>query len=279
LNGIEIIRRVLAAKWLNRIRGTLIAVPIVNVMGCIHRSRYLPDRRDLNRCFPGSEKGSLGARIANLFVRDILSKVNYAIDLHTGAINRPNLPQVRVHLENEKAAMMARSFGVPVILDAPIRDGSFRGAGDDLGVPIMTYEAGEAMRFHEHSIDAGVFGVRNVMESLSMLPKSKRKRCLTSFVAKSSQWVRSPADGILRSYIKLGQRIHRGELIGIVDGPLGGSAEPIHAAFSGIVVGATNLPLVNEGEALFHIARFEEIDQVQATVEEFRTELSQQPAN
>ncbi len=138
LNGIEIVRRVINSRWIGKLRGTLIAVPIVNVLGIIQRSRYLPDRRDLNRCFPGSEKGSLGARVANLFVQEILKKCQFAIDLHTGAVHRDNLPQVRVHLDNPLAAAMAHAFGVPVIIDAPIRDGSLRGAGDDLGIPIIT---------------------------------------------------------------------------------------------------------------------------------------------
>lgn len=273
LNGIDIVRRVLASNWLNKLRGTLIAVPIVNVMGCIHRSRYLPDRRDLNRCFPGSERGTLGARIANLFVEHILKQCDCAIDLHTGAIHRPNLPQVRVHLDNQRAEAMAKDFGVPVILDAPIRDGSFRGAGDDLNIPIITYEAGEALRFDEYSIAAGVQGVRNVMAGLDMVPRSRRKNTTTSFVAKSSAWVRAPSDGILRSYVRLGQRIARGDVLGVVDGPLGGRPEPVKVNFSGIVIGATNLPLVNAGEAVYHIARFEAIDEVEASVEEFRSEL------
>ena len=274
LNGIEVVRRVLKAPWLKNLRGTLIAVPMVNVLGIIQRSRYLPDRRDLNRCFPGSEKGSLGGRIANLFVQEILTKCQYAIDLHTGAAHRSNMPQIRVHLENQQAAELAQAFGVPLVIDAPIRDGSLRGAGDDLDIPIITYEAGEALRFDEPAIATGVKGVRNVMTHLQMLPPRKSSRARPpSFIARSSSSVRAPADGLFRSNLQLGDRVARGEVLGIIDGPLGGSEIPVTSPFAGIVIGNTNLPLVNEGEALLHLGRFDDIDDVETVVEEFRQEF------
>ena len=274
LNGIEVVRRVLKSPWIKNLRGTLIAVPMVNVLGIIHRSRYLPDRRDLNRCFPGSEKGSLGGRIANLFVQEILTKCQYAIDLHTGAANRSNMPQIRVHLENQQAAELAQAFGVPLVIDAPIRDGSLRGAGDDLGIPIITYEAGEALRFDEAAIRVGVKGVRNVMTHLKMLPPRKSSIPKPpTFVAKSSVWVRAPADGLFRSKLHLGDRVSRGDVLGIIDGPLGGSEIPVLAPFAGIIIGNTNLPLVNEGEALLHLGRFDDIDDVESVVDEFRQEF------
>ncbi|MEC8814069.1 MAG: succinylglutamate desuccinylase/aspartoacylase family protein [Pseudomonadota bacterium] len=274
LNGIEVVRRVLKAPWLKNLRGTLIAVPMVNVLGIIQRSRYLPDRRDLNRCFPGSEKGSLGGRIANLFVQEILTKCQYAIDLHTGAAHRSNMPQIRVHLENQQAAELAQAFGVPLVIDAPIRDGSLRGAGDDLDIPIITYEAGEALRFDEPAIATGVKGVRNVMTHLQMLPPRKSSKARPpSFIARSSSWVRAPADGLFRSNLQLGDRVARGEVLGIIDGPLGGSEIPVTSPFAGIVIGNTNLPLVNEGEALLHLGRFDDIDDVETVVEEFRQEF------
>lgn len=278
LNGIEITRRILAAPWLKQLRGTLIAVPMVNVLGVIHRSRYLPDRRDLNRCFPGSEGGSLGGRIAHLFVQELLDKCEYAIDLHTGAIHRSNMPQIRVHLENQRAADLAHAFGLPLIIDAPIRDGSLRGAGDDLGIPIITYEAGEALRFDEPAIQAGVKGIRNVMTHLGMLPQRRNPpKPLNTYVAKSSSWVRAPADGLFRTRLQLGDRVTRGELLGIIDGPLGGNETEVTAPFGGIVIGATNLPLVNLGEALLHIGRFDDIDDVETVVDEFRQEVDMTP--
>lgn len=274
LNGIEIIRRVINSHWISKLRGTLIAVPIVNVLGIIQRSRYLPDRRDLNRCFPGSERGSLAARVANLFVQEILCKCQFAIDLHTGAIHRDNMPQVRVHLDNVKAAEMAHAFGVPLIIDAPIRDGSLRGAGDDLGIPIITYEGGEALRFDEPAIKAGVDGVRNVMLHLNMLPPRKRpKKSFESFVAKSSNWVRAPADGLFRSHVMLGKSVERGQVLGVINGPLGDGEIQVPSPYTGVIIGISHLPLVNEGEALVHVAFFEAMDDVTNVVEEFQQEM------
>ena len=169
---------------------------------------------------------------------------------------------------------MANAFGVPLVINAPIRDGSLRGAGDDLGIPIITYEAGEALRFDEPAIRAGVKGARNLMTHLKMLPPRKSpKRVSESFVAMSSSWVRAPSDGLFRSYFVLGDRISRGDLLGIIDGPLGGSETAVKAPFSGILIGSTNLPLVNEGEALVHLARFDNMDDVETVVDEFRQEM------
>jgi len=275
LNGVEIVRRVLNSPWLKNIKGTLIAVPIVNVLGCVHRSRYLPDRRDLNRCFPGSEKGSLAARIADLFTNKVLKLVDCAIDLHTGALNRSNLPQIRVHLDNERAAALAHMFGVPVIIDAPIRDGSFRGAGDDIDVPIITYEAGEALRYDENSIAAGVRGIRQVMEELGMLTLRKKRHEVMPVIARSSNWVRAPTNGFLSTLKALGARVNKDEILGYIAGPLDKIGEPIKSPCSGIVIGRSNLPLAYEGEAIFHIARFSQVGLAEETVESFNNELEE----
>ena len=135
LNGVEIIRRLLKRKVLRSLRGTLLAVPIVNVHGFLDQSRYLPDRRDLNRSFPGSPKGSIAARLANTFMREIVSKAEVGIDLHTGAINRSNLPQIRANLDDERTLDISKAFGAPVIVNSEIRDGSLRECAQDLGMP------------------------------------------------------------------------------------------------------------------------------------------------
>ena len=146
LNGIEIIRRLMKRRALSRVRGTIIAVPIVNVYGVIERSRYLPDRRDLNRSFPGSGRGSLAARVADLFMTEIVARCTHGIDLHTGAMHRGNLPQVRGNLDHEETLRLARLFGVPVLINADVRDGSLREAAAARGIPMLLYEAGEALR-------------------------------------------------------------------------------------------------------------------------------------
>lgn len=259
LNGIEIIRRILSLPMMQRLRGTLLAVPIVNVLGVFQQSRYLPDRRDLNRSFPGSAKGSLAARLAHLFMNEIVKHATHGIDLHTGAVHRSNLPQIRANLENEETLQLAEAFGAPVAMHSALRAGSLRGAAGSLGIPILLYEAGEALRFDEVSIRVGVKGVVSVMRELKMLPPRRRsqKAPPKPFIAHSSSWIRAPASGIFRANVTLGARVSKGEEMGSVGDPFGAEHEPVRAAYGGIVIGRTNLPLVHEGEALFHVGRFE----------------------
>ncbi len=257
VNGVEIIRRILEHKAVARLRGTLLAVPVVNVYGLIHQSRYLPDRRDLNRSFPGSDKGSLAGRVAHVFMQEIVSRATHGIDLHTGAIHRSNLPQIRANLDDEETAGLAQAFGVPVLLNSALRDGSLRESAASLGIPMLLYEAGEALRYDELSIRAGTQGVLNVMRSLGMLAQAKRKRGpVDAVVADNSSWVRSPESGMLRHAVALGARVKKGEILGYVSDPYSGQAVAISCPFNGIVIGCANLPIIHEGEALFHVARF-----------------------
>ncbi|MCG6971374.1 MAG: succinylglutamate desuccinylase/aspartoacylase family protein [Gammaproteobacteria bacterium] len=281
LNGIEIIRRLLQLKRLSKLRGTLIAVPIVNVYGVIHQSRYLPDRRDLNRSFPGQDHGSMSARLANLFMTQIVSQCTHGIDLHTGAIHRGNFPQIRANLDDAETERLARAFGVPVLLNSTLRDGSLRESAAEMGIPMLLYEAGEALRFDELSIRAGLRGVINVMRELHMLPpgKSRRKPLAEPFVARSSNWVRAPESGILRTLVRLGEHVKCGDLMGIISDPYGQRNYQILAPTSGVVIGRSNIPLIHEGEALFHVARYEASHDVADHVEAFQAEYEdmQQP--
>jgi len=276
LNGVEIIRRLLQLPALKKLKGTIIAIPVVNVHGLINHSRYLPDRRDLNRSFPGTDHGSLAGRLANLFMQEVVSKSTHGIDLHTGAIHRSNLPQIRANLDDKETERLAQAFNVPVIISSNLRDGSLREAAAEFGIPMLLYEAGEALRFDEVSIRAGVEGIVNVMRELDMLPasRSKRKKRLEPIVARSSSWVRSLESGIFRAMVPLGGRVEKGALLGIVADPFGEMETQIVAAFNGIVIGRTNLPLVNEGDALYHIARFENMEAIETKVDEFQEEHS-----
>lgn len=270
LNGVEIIRRLLQVGSLRNLAGTLVAVPVVNVFGFIHKSRYLPDRRDLNRCFPGSETGSLGARMAHLFKTQVLDLCTHAIDLHTGAVYRSNVPQIRANLASEETAEIARAFGVPLVLNSVLRDGTLREVAEANSIPVITYEAGEALRFEESCIRPGVRGIINVMRHLKMLPPSKKHTvAIEPAVARSSLWVRAEHDGVFRPMVALGQRIKPQQLLGRISSPFNSNEIDIVAPCAGILVGRNNLPLVNEGEALFHIARFEEVKEVAAQMEEF----------
>lgn len=274
INGVEIIRRLLKLPVLKRLRGTVIAIPMVNVHGLIHHSRYLPDRRDLNRSFPGSEKGSLAARLAHLFMTEIVEKSTHGIDIHTAAIHRNNLPQIRANLDDKETERLAMAFDAPVVISSNLRDGSLREATAEHGIPVLLYEAGEALRFDEVSIRAGVKGIINVMRALDMLPPSRKppKKTIEPVVARSSTWVRSPDSGILRAMIPLGARVKKDTLLGVVADPFGEKEVTINTPCSGIVIGRTNLPLVNEGDALYHIAQFEDIKGIAAKVDNFQEE-------
>ena len=275
INGVEIIRRLLALPALRRLRGTLIAVAVVNVYGFIAHSRYLPDRRDLNRSFPGSEKGSLTARLAHQFMEQIVANATHGIDLHTGAIHRANLPQIRASLNAPEVSKLARAFGAPVIIDTELLDGSLRRAvAERSGMPMLHYEGGEALRFDEFAIRAGVRGVVSVMRALGMLPAVKHHRALPEpVIANSSGWVRAPQSGIMRAAKPLGARVAKDEVLAVVSDPFGERDEPVPARFSGLIIGRTNLPLISEGEALFHIARFAAADAVEERLEAYQDEL------
>jgi len=275
LNGIEVIRRVLTHKSIARLSGTLIAIPVVNSYGLIQQSRYLPDRRDLNRSFPGSQKGSLAARLANLFLEEIVSKCTHGIDLHTGAVHRSNLPQIRADLDDDETRKLAESFGVPVLLNASLRDGSLRGACKEYGIPVLLYEAGEALRYDESSIRAGVTGVMNVMRCLEMLPASRRKgrRAYEPYIARKSVWVRATESGMMRMIVSQGAHVDKGELLGYIDDPYSGSQHAVNATHEGVVIGRLELPMVHEGDAVVHIACFKDsVSDVADEVESFQTD-------
>lgn len=280
INGVEIVRRLLRSRQINRLRGTLIAVPIVNIFGFVQHSRYLPDRRDLNRCFPGSESGSLGGRIAALFREQIVDHATHIIDLHTGAIHRTNLPQIRAQLGDagEETRRMADAFGAPVILNAELREGSLRHYAQTRGTPVLTYEAGEALRFDEWAITAGVRGVLRVMRRLDMLTgEQRRRKPPAAEVANGSSWARAPIDGILRPKVRLGARVAKGQVLGKVADPFGETEGEILSMADGIVIGMSRLPLANEGEALFHIARFDAIEEAESAIETFQSSLEPPP--
>lgn len=272
--GVEIIRRLLKMKISNQISGTLIAIPVVNVFGFINQSRYSPDRRDLNRFFPGTGSGSLTSQLANLFMTEIVDKCTHGIDLHTGSNHRANLPQIRAYLTDPETDKIARVFGAPIILDANILEGSLRQAVHDRGIPVLLYEAGEVLRFDEMAIQVGTKGIIAVMREIGMLkPGKPGKTKINPMVASSSVWVRSPVSGIVRTKIKLGDHVHSGQLLGHITDPFGESESPLHSSDAGIIIGKLNLPLVYKGDAIFHIARIEGVKKATAMIEAFRQEF------
>jgi len=273
INGVEIIRRLKNSKPVKRLKGTLITVPVVNVYGFINKTRYLPDRRDLNRFFPGSEEGSMASKLAYTFLSNISEQSDYGIDLHTAAIARDNLPQIRAVLDDDEIKDLALAFGAPVVLNAPLREGSLRESAAKTNTKILLYEAGEALRFDEISIRAGVSGIINVMRKIGMLPRSRKRVKLDPAISHSSQWVRASQSGILRATNPMGNRINKGDILGYISDPFGEVEVEIKSPVSGMVIGRATLPLVHEGEAIFHIAIFDELGEAESVYETFQSNV------
>jgi uncharacterized protein len=258
INGVEIVRRLLTHKSIKTLRGTLVVVPIVNVHGLISHSRYLPDGRDLNRSFPGSENGSLTSRLAKLFSEEIVDKCTHGIDLHTASGHRFNLPQIRATLDDEETLRLAQAFGAPVILDSNIRDGSLRQSAVEGGKQFLLYEAGEVLRFDEFSIRIGLAGVLSVMRLLGMLRGKPYKSKFEPFIAHTSKWVRASQSGIFRMDCPLGAQVSVGDRLGWISDPSGESEVEVKSPTAGVIISVLKLPLVNKGDALFHLARLKD---------------------
>ncbi len=261
INGVEIIRRVSKRLRVKKLRGTVLAVPVVNVFGFNTRSRYLPDRRDLNRCFPGTTKGSLASQMARVFMKEVVSKSTHGIDFHTGALHRYNIPQVRACIDEARTKAMAKAFGTQVVINSSLRDGSLREAARKKKIPILLFEGGEALRFDEPVIKAGVQGCLAVMKHLGMLEKvGKKQDGADPVFVKNSFWVRSPHGGSMRVLKKPGEVVAEGDCLALILDLFGKSEIRVDAPASGIIIGGTRLPLVNRGDALFHIATSENVD-------------------
>jgi len=255
INGVEIIRRLLKLKMLKKLKGTLIAIPIVNVYGFINHSRYLPDGRDMNRSFPGTAKGSLTSQLAHLFMEEIVTKCTHGIDLHTGARHRNNLPQIRADLSDTETEELAGIFGAPVVIDARLRDASLREAAMMQGIPLLVYEGGEALRFNDMVIQTGVRGIVSVMRRIGNLPRLKEeKKRIEPLIAHSTKWMRAPLSGIVQSAVPLGTKVLKGSVIGVIGDPFGENEGRVVSSTDGVVIGRLNLPLVHRGDALFNIA-------------------------
>lgn len=271
LNGIEIIRRVRKSSAMNKLRGTLIFVPVVNVYGTINLSRYLPDRRDLNRSFPGSSKGALASRLAKTFLDEIVRKCDLGIDLHTASIHKSNLPQVRTNIDNDYTLTLAKAFESPVILHSQLRDGSLRAVAQEQGTPVLLYEAGEALRFDEKSIKVGVRGIINVLRANDMLPKVvKKSKQRESVVSKQSSWLRAAQSGMVHTLKELGDVVKKGEAIARIYTLFEDESFDVIAPDDGIIIGKTQIPLAHEGDALFHIAVFKDLQHAEERLEYFQ---------
>jgi uncharacterized protein len=261
LNGVGILRGLLNDTDFSVLKGTLIAVPVVNVPGFLNQDRRLPDRRDLNRSFPGSRRGSLTARLAETLFREVVRKSDFGIDLHTGGGERTNYPQVRADLSRPGVAELASAFGCPLIVAGGGPEGSLRRTAVTAGVPTIVYEAGSARRLERPVIAVGIAGVLNVLRHLKMMPGEPASPPLRLLIDRT-HWIRSKTGGILDLKVDLGQPLRRGVAISVNTNPFGREKSQLKAPYAGVVLGLTQLPLVHPGDAICHVARLtlQEID-------------------
>ncbi len=257
INGIEIIREVLGHLNIRHISGTLIAAPIVNVHGFIAGNRTLPDGRDLNRSFPGSARGSMASRIADIFIKEVVSRCDCGIDLHTGSGNRVNWPQIRAGLDDEPTLELAKVFGAPIVINAKIRDGSLRQAASENGAVALLFEGGEANRFDRESIEVGVAGIRRSLAHIGLTPPVELPS-EPPLIAQTSKWTRSSRSGILHLDVELGDRVEQGDVIAALHDPFGKRLSRIKARSGGVVIGRTHSALIHQGEAIVHIAELDD---------------------
>ncbi|MEM7698840.1 MAG: succinylglutamate desuccinylase/aspartoacylase family protein [Verrucomicrobiota bacterium] len=256
INGVQISRKVLTSSKLKRLRGDLIVIPVANPPAFSNRARYLPDRRDLNRLFPGSDKGSLGARLARQLT-SIMSLCTHGIDLHTGAVNRPNLPQVRISPGCEESLAMARAFDAPVIVVSKIREDTLRAEMAKRGAPVLLYEAGEAEVLDPTSVRIGYRGLLKVLTHLEMFPATRTNwvsKKTPTVVSKQSGWVRSPKGGLFLPSVRMGRAVAENAIIGTVEDPYSSLSTDIISDKEGVIIGMNQQAVVDEGDGLFHIA-------------------------
>jgi len=257
LNGIEIVRRVLARLDARALTGTVVAVPVVNVHGFVHQSRYLPDRRDLNRSFPGSARGSLAARIAHLFLGEVVSHCTHGIDLHTGSLHRANLPQVRADLDDPETRRCASAFGAPVTVHDRGRDGSLREAAARRGIAVLVYEGGGTLRYDDDAIAVGARGILRVLTELGMGRFERPAPASATSVSRSSRWTRARVGGMVSLDVGLGDRVDERQAIGEIRDVFGVRQSIVRASVTGVVIGINRNPLVSRGDAVAHVAEVE----------------------
>jgi predicted deacylase len=252
ISGIEICRQLLKKDEIKHLhKGSVIIIPVLNMISFILKSRDLPDEKDLNRCFPGSPRGSFGSRIAYDLMTEIVPQIDYGIDFHTGGAKINNYPQIRYAEDDPEAGKIAEYFAAPFTLNAPYRDKSLRKEAAKLNKSYLVYEGGESLRINKYAINEGVNGSLRLLNGLEMV--SADVPTSETIKLKDSKWARAKKSGIFRTNKKYGSFIEKNEQIGIISDPFGEHEHPIIAPTDGFLIGINNQPVVNEGDALMHI--------------------------
>lgn len=276
LNGLEIAHRIGFNTDPKHISGTLIIVPVMNVYGLTHYPAISPSGKNLADCFPGDEEGGYGERIAHLVTNEILKKSDYCIELQTGELNHNILPTIYCNFENKEAKELAKIFQAPVITDVSVKNNSLRSATEELGIPLLVYQAGEAMRLDQSAIELGYEGVLNVMRAINILEKAPIKDTRTIF-SRDEEWILAHKGGILHPTSTLGQVIQKEDIIGTIKDPFGvDNVESVKSPIEGVIVGINTAPLIHEGLPIFKIASFIDYDKAETVIEEWN---QKQPDN
>jgi predicted deacylase len=252
INGVEIVRRMIDQKVFDNLKcGSVIAIPVMNIYGFLNFSREVPDGKDINRSFPGSLSGSLASRVAYNLTHKVLQEIDFGLDFHTGGANRYNYPQTRFDPSDARAKEISEVFNAPISLESKFIDKSFRKQAMKMDKTIVVYEAGESMRFDEQSITEGILGAKKVLAHFGMIDFTSEPQ--ETIKCSESIWVRAKGSGILHLEKTSGQSVKSKEILATITDPFGNFKTKIKAPKDGTIIGHTNAPLVNQGDALYHI--------------------------
>jgi predicted deacylase len=251
-NGIEIIRKLVEREEVKNLQcGTIIAIPVINIVSFLYSTRDLPDGRDLNRCFPGTKNGSLGSRIAYDLMKHIIPLIDFGVDFHTGGAKINNYPQVRCVFDFPENLEIAKKFSAPLIIDSNYREGTLRHEAAKKNKPILVFEGGESMRFDYLSINEGLSGCLRLMKAYNMINIDIPNNA--SVKLKNDKWIRAAASGLFHMNASNGAYVRKDDLLGVICNPFGEVEHKVLATVDGYIVGVNNQPVVNEGDALIHL--------------------------
>ena len=253
INGVEIVRRIIELEKHIPERGTVICIPILNIYGFIHFSRNVPDGKDVNRSFPGNKNGSLASRLASYLMNDIIPRIDYGIDFHTGGADRNNYPQVRCLLDDPENRELARAFHAPFTLHAKYRPKSLRQSAAKLGKRIIVYEGGESSRFNEQAIELGIQGTLRLMKHLKMISTELPDPGYENHEFMHSSWIRARSSGIFQSLASSGTWVKRNEVVGYITDPFGEYRIKLRSPAAGYIISMNNNPILHQGDAVMHI--------------------------
>lgn len=256
VNGVEIVRRALQQGYFAKLQcGSVVAIPLVNVYGFVNRSREVPDGKDINRSFPGSNRGSLASRLAHALAKKVLPSVDIIIDYHTGGGNLYNCPQIRYSKGDERGEELAKVFGAPFsVAKSPIPK-SFRKIALEHEKPVLIFEGGESQRYDAASIEYGLAGLNRILSYLQIIPGSSTGSPYLRQHFSRQSWVRSPKAGLFLWEKSSGDQVEKGEVLGWINDPYGSKdSKGVKASHTGFIIGHSNAAVVNQGDALFHIA-------------------------